>query len=312
MDVARGTAYVAVSVATVWTGSSSPRPQDAPGLGNPVDVPGWLAATSADREGLMSGGLTQTQALYGDEVEIVGGKDGWCEVAVPGQASRKDDRGYPGWIPAAQLVTGPAFGELRATVPFAQVDRARTTVLYQDPRLASALLRISAGTRLPVLAEDGPAVQVATPCGASGWLPAAAVTVRRSVDDIPRPSGVDLVATAALFLGLPYLWAGRSGLAVDCSGLTSLVHHIHGLPLPRDADDQHLHPAGRDVDATAGLEPGDLLFYTDDRDGASRAIDHVSMYAGDRRMIEARNGRHARVTEVRTEFLAGGRRFAVS
>ncbi|MGO8936343.1 MAG: hypothetical protein ACLQLO_04095, partial [Mycobacterium sp.] len=36
-------AYVAVSVATVWTTPQSPRPVDHPALTNPVDIRGWLS-----------------------------------------------------------------------------------------------------------------------------------------------------------------------------------------------------------------------------------------------------------------------------
>ncbi|MFZ3317350.1 MAG: hypothetical protein WA259_12235, partial [Mycobacterium sp.] len=36
-------AFVAVSVATVWTTPQSPRPVDHPALTNPVDIRGWLS-----------------------------------------------------------------------------------------------------------------------------------------------------------------------------------------------------------------------------------------------------------------------------
>ena len=37
--------------------------------------------------------------------------------------------------------------------------------------------------------------------------------------------------SAQSFTGLAYLWAGRSGFGFDCSGLTSLVHRVHGLTI---------------------------------------------------------------------------------
>src|SRR5829696_3672027 len=39
-------ALVTVAVANVWNTPGSARPLDAPSLGNPVDIPRWLAAMS--------------------------------------------------------------------------------------------------------------------------------------------------------------------------------------------------------------------------------------------------------------------------
>ena len=65
-------AYVAVSVATVWTTPQSPRPVDHPALTNPVDIRGWLSDMTPDQqEALSSDNLTQTQALFGDRVSVV-------------------------------------------------------------------------------------------------------------------------------------------------------------------------------------------------------------------------------------------------
>src|SRR5882757_8912643 len=62
-------AFVTVSVATVWTTPQSPRPVDHPALTNPVDIRGWLSDMSpAQQEALTSDNLSQTQALFGDRV----------------------------------------------------------------------------------------------------------------------------------------------------------------------------------------------------------------------------------------------------
>ena len=99
-------AFVAVSVATVWTTPQSPRPVDHPALTNPVDIRGWLSdMTPAQQEALTSDNLTQTQALFGDRVFVVGQQGDWDEVLVPGQPTPKNALGYPGWIPKAQLTT---------------------------------------------------------------------------------------------------------------------------------------------------------------------------------------------------------------
>ena len=48
----------------------------------------------------------------------------------------------------------------------------------------------------------------------------------------------DYVATALAFLGVPYLWGGKTSLGLDCSGLVQVALHRAAIPCPRDADQQ--------------------------------------------------------------------------
>ncbi|WP_301128502.1 C40 family peptidase [Streptomyces cacaoi] len=291
------TAYVDVAVATVWTGPDSPRPVDAPALTDPVHPDAWQRAmTGEQQKELVSEGLTQTQVQYGRPVYVLEKKDGWSKVAVPDQASPKNPLGYPGWIPDAQLTRNAHYGAVSAHRPFALVDKHLKTQLYDDPQLRSKNLRIGVNTRLPVLGRTGKAVRVDTPDQGPKWLSAGEVSLHRRESDIPRPSGDDLVRFAKKFLGLPYLWGGRSGFGVDCSGLTSTVYQAQGIELPRDADAQALHAGGRKV-AKDDLAPGDLLFYA--HDSGTGAIYHVALYVGDDKMIEAHDLKPARISRAR-------------
>ncbi|WP_428342347.1 NlpC/P60 family protein [Mycobacterium sp.] len=278
-----------MSVATVWTTPQSPRPVDHPALTNPVDIRGWLAAmTPAQQEALTSDNLDQTQALFGDRVVVVREQGDWDEVRVPDQPTPKDAQGYPGWIPKAQLTTDPDYSAQKEHAAFAQADRGITTWLYRDSGLSDQDLEISANTRLPVLGRTDKAIQVATPGHGPEWLDARLVVIYEKPTEISHPSGADLARHAALFVNVPYLWGGRAGFGLDCSGFTSTIYQLHGITLPRDAGPQAADSRGRAIEKSA-LQPGDLLFYSHrskDPDNPD-AIYHVAMYFGNGDMIEA-------------------------
>jgi cell wall-associated NlpC family hydrolase len=73
----------------------------------------------------------------------------------------------------------------------------------------------------------------------------------------------DFVAVAERFLGVPYLWGGKTRLGLDCSGLVQVALDAAGLGCPRDSDMQQAE-LGRPVpvlDNLDGLERGDLVFW---------------------------------------------------
>ncbi|HEU4675430.1 MAG TPA: transglycosylase SLT domain-containing protein [Motilibacteraceae bacterium] len=104
------------------------------------------------------------------------------------------------------------------------------------------------------------------------------------------------------YVGVPYVWGGtdpRTGL--DCSGLVQVVYRQLGVPLPRVAADQAR--AGVAVPSLAAARPGDLLFF--DNGTKQPGIDHVGIYLGDNRMVQApRPGKNVDVVTVPSGVLA--------
>jgi hypothetical protein len=105
-------------------------------------------------------------------------------------------------------------------------------------------------------------------------------------------TGDDVVAEAKKYLGVPYVWGGtdpKRGL--DCSGMIQLVYKNLGYDIPRVSYQQAT--AGTAV--TGGLanaKPGDILAF-------NSPVNHVGIYVGDGKMIEApRPGLNVRITEV--------------
>ncbi len=89
-------------------------------------------------------------------------------------------------------------------------------------------------------------------------------------------TGVQAVAIAMRYLGVPYVWGGASPSGFDCSGLTMYVYAQLGLSLPHYAASQYGMgvAVGRDQ-----LQPGDLIFF--------RGLGHMGMYIGGGNFIHA-------------------------
>jgi cell wall-associated NlpC family hydrolase len=109
------------------------------------------------------------------------------------------------------------------------------------------------------------------------------------------PRSRDIVAAAALYIGCPYLWAGKSFLGIDCSGLVQNAFRDIGIAVPRDTDMQR-EAIGQSVtaDDAAQLRRGDLLFLPG----------HVMIYEGAGTVIHADGRRMAVVRETLDGFLA--------
>jgi cell wall-associated NlpC family hydrolase len=90
------------------------------------------------------------------------------------------------------------------------------------------------------------------------------------------------ITTALAQVGTPYLWGGSGPGGFDCSGLTRYAYATAGIALPRTARDQYA--AGPAVPTASAALPGDLLFFTS---GPDRIVDHVGIYLGDSRMVDA-------------------------
>jgi len=73
----------------------------------------------------------------------------------------------------------------------------------------------------------------------------------------------DFVAVAERFLGVPYLWGGKTALGIDCSGLVQVALSASGTACPRDSDMQEA-ALGIPVDPGSDLSDlrrGDLVFW---------------------------------------------------
>jgi cell wall-associated NlpC family hydrolase len=181
-----------------------------------------------------------TEALLGERVTVYETTDeGWAWGQLAGDQ-------YVGWMPANALsLPGPA--------PTHKVSALRT---FAFPGLDIKLPPLAAlpfGARLVVVRHEAPFAVTA----AGGYVPAQHL----QPTDVAEP---DFVAVAERFVGVPYLWGGKTSLGIDCSGLVQVALTACGVACPRDSDMQE-RALGTPVAADRGLSDlrrGDLVFWT--------------------------------------------------
>jgi cell wall-associated NlpC family hydrolase len=294
--------WVTVSVATLWVRPGLARSVDSPELASPADPGLWVKRMTITQKRWLVGKL-ETQVLYGEKVLLLGTSGKWSRIAVPSQSTPRSSRGYPGWVPSAQLGA-------KAPVSAAQVAIVKqpTATLWQTPSWRAPVAVLSYGTTLPAVSSTSTSVEVVTLEGRHRYLRCGAVNLHASGSPWPKPTAAMVVAEARRFLGLPYLWAGTSGFGFDCSGFTYAVFRQLGLLLPRDAGAQFAK--GAKVASLSALRLGDLIFFHN----TSGQIHHVGMYIGDGKMIHSPGtGLEVMISSLSqsayaSEF-AGGRRY---
>ena len=172
-----------------------------------------------------------SELLYGETFTVYDRADGWAW----GQAANDL---YVGYVREDSL-TAPFAAEARVTALLAPVFAAadlKTAV--QD------LLPLNAV--VPVKARQGEYVQI----GEGRWLH------QRHLAPLAEK---DFVAVAERFVGVPYVWGGKTSDGLDCSGLVQTALQAVGKAAPRDTD--MMEKALGEPVALSQVRRGDLVFW---------------------------------------------------
>jgi hypothetical protein len=182
-----------------------------------VDV--WKTS-SRDSERISQRVLGQPMSIK----EII--DDRWC-IAT-------GDDNYTGYVERRFLTEGAVSPDAMICVPFASVRQC-------PERSAQLVIRLSIGSCVTRLENQGQWTQIGFPGGETGWVMTVQLTDSHGLNYTHAPQ------RAMSLFGTPYLWGGSSAYGIDCSGLTQLMYRLCGVMLLRDA---HLQ---RDVDLGVGV-----------------------------------------------------------
>lgn len=195
------------------------------------------------------------QLLFGEGFEALEEEGGhlWGQ-------SRRD--GYVGFVEADALAApGPS--------PTCRVSAARTYAFAQPDFKAAASGPYPLNALVAIEGREGDFVKAV----GAGWMFEAHLSPIGTFETDP-------VAVAERFLGAPYVWGGRDGLGMDCSGLVQQALFACGRACPRDADQQA--ELGRAIERK-DLRRGDLVFWPGH---VAWAVDSASvLHADGRRML---------------------------
>lgn len=227
---------------------------------------------------------TVSQATMGTPVQVTGKESYWYSIVTP--------EGYTGWTTEQNIVL--------LTPELYERWKSSERLIVKD---YFALVTASAEAGSQVLSdcvmgniledtgarENGYAA-VILPDGRRGYVPSDCVApLKQWMEEAAGPDGEDIVSTARLFLGFPYLWGGLSPKGMDCSGLVKLSYFLNGIILLRDASQQIGTGIALDVsDVPGSLQPGDLIFFGRPATSArERGVSHVGIYTGGGKMIHS-------------------------
>lgn len=201
-------------------------------------------------------GKLESQLLHGEIFIAEEDAGAWLK-------GRCEHDGYPGYVEKKYLT--------REFAEATHIVTAQRTDIYRDASIKSPLrgtLGFGAQVTVADMGEKFARLQDGTHIYARHL---SALSARE-----------DFVSAAEKLLETPYVWGGRGGLGIDCSGLVQTALARAGIQAPRDTEDQE-KSVGQDA-ADKPRQRGDIVYFPG----------HVGI------MVDEKNILHANATHMKT------------
>ena len=219
-----------------------------------------------------------TQARLGEIVRILDDQGDWVRVQL-----ESDD--YIGWMRAGTLYRADEKMLRDYAASCNALVQGELAPAYADAARTGEVGKLPFAIAVPMLERRGDVVAVCLPDGRVAWVTQDTLL---PFSERPCPDTAGIALTLHLirrFVGVPYLWGGRTPFGYDCSGLAQTFWGFMGVVIPRDGDQQFR--AGTPVEGVA--RAGDLLFFGEETELSERyeRITHVAISLGGDEFIHA-------------------------
>jgi len=214
----------------------------------------------------------ETQILFGEQVSILKIRGPWALVEAIEQMEfthHNQWQGYPGWVQKSALAS------------------SRSKMIGQDYVLISSTwvtvsegLTLAYGSHFKAMKKSSDTITPTSFLDKTFSTKDAVLIKNLPANGYKGRDGI--LKAARQFLESPYLWGGLSPAGIDCSGLVHIAFRVNDRRTPRDSHDQWLMAQRI---RRSQLKAGDVIF--SGPVGKPQKITHVTIYAGDERIIEA-------------------------
>ncbi len=188
-----------------------------------------------------------SQLLFNERLKIHEEQAGFLRV--------EQTDGYTGWADQRFLAecSGADFTNIEESCNF--IVTAAQTKLLDNKSQSTAPHFLCYGTKIRGTKSKSGTISFKLPTGQTAHLKPQNL---KPINRKEIVTGLKLVKEAQKWLGVPYLWGGRTPAGFDCSGFVKQVFGQFNVDLPRDTKDQI--GVGKEIGRNS-IMMGDLVFF---------------------------------------------------